>query len=174
MNIFVVEENPEDSAVALCDKHVPKMTVESVQMLVSSLRRHGAGDADMPLTAKGTPHKGGYANHPSTRWAGESRENYMWLFNHAVSLASEFEYRFGKKHACEAQLNFLEGMEILIPDIGQTPVALCVGEELQSTYGATHLPMSEATKVYREFYNHDKREFAKWEKGRIAPSWWVA
>ena len=67
MNIFFVDENPVVAAQSLCDKHQGKMLVESVQMMVSALRGHGATDADVPLTAKGTPHKGGYANHPSTR-----------------------------------------------------------------------------------------------------------
>ena len=37
MNIFVVNEDPSKAAVALCDKHVPKMIVETTQMLVSAL-----------------------------------------------------------------------------------------------------------------------------------------
>jgi len=174
MNIFVVSKDPYDSAVFLCDKHVPKMAVESVQMLVSALIRNGADKDSMPLTAKGTPHKGGYANHPSTRWVGDSRTNYEWLYAHAVALVNEFRYRFKKPHACEDQLNTIFGMESLIPDQGMTEVPLCVGEKLQSKFGATRLDVDAAVKVYREFYIEDKKEFAKWERGRDAPYWWVS
>ena len=74
MNIFVVDQDPVTAANSLCDKHVPKMIVETTQMLVSALRRHGASDDDVPLTKSGTPHKGGYPNHPATRWVGDSRK----------------------------------------------------------------------------------------------------
>ena len=51
-----------------------------------------------------------------------------------------------------------------------TDVALCVGEELQR--GRTHAPIDEAVNIYREFYRIDKADFAKWEKGTAAPTWW--
>ena len=172
MNIFVVNTDPEKAARELCDKHVPKMTLESVQMLVSALRRHGATDNDVPLTSKGTPHKGGYSNHPSTVWAGESLDNFNWLLDHAVALADEYTYRFGKEHACERQLYHVDEMKSFIPKGKLTDIALCVGEKLQNKYGFTHAPIDTATEVYIEFYLEDKASFAKWDKGRSAPNWW--
>ena len=86
MNIFVVNEDPSEAAVSLCDKHVPKMIVETTQMLVSALRRHGAGDEQVPLTKSGTPHKGGYRHHPATVWTGDSRGNAEWLLEHGFAL----------------------------------------------------------------------------------------
>lgn len=172
MNIFVVNTDPELAAIQLCDKHINKMTVETVQMLVSASRRHGATDSDVPTTSKGTPHKGGYANHPSTVWAGDSKDNFIWLFYHGLALAEEFKYRYGKEHACSAQLDVLENLVDKIPDNGPTDVALCVGPELQSRYGATHMPIQKAVEVYQTFYRQDKVEFAKWEKGRPSPTWW--
>lgn len=173
MNIFVVDTDPESAAKQLCDKHINKMTVETVQMLVSASRRHGASDKDVPITSKGTPHKGGYANHPSTVWAGDSRDNFMWLFFHGLALAKEFTYRYGKRHAGEDQLEVLSSLVDNVPDIGPTDVALCVGPELQSKYGSTHLPIELAVGVYRDFYKKDKADFAKWEKGRPSPNWWT-
>jgi len=172
MNIFVVETDPTSAAQSLCDKHVPKMTVESVQMLVSALRRHGATDNDVPLTAKGTPHKGGYSNHPSTRWAGDSSENFFWLFEHAVALCDEFSFRFNKEHACFKQLDKILESENFIPRGGLTDIALCVGEELHTKFGKTYAHIDEAVDIYREFYIIDKTDFAKWDKGRTFPSWW--
>lgn len=174
MNIFVVNTDPIEAAVSLCDKHVPKMTVESVQMLVSALRRHGAQDQDVPLTAKGTPHKGGYANHPSTVWAGETSENFDWLLTHAEALAQEFTFRFNKEHACLKQLDKIKKSAGFVPKGSMSNVALCVGPNLQEKYGATHLPMHDAVSCYREFYVLDKAEFAAWDKGRNAPNWWDA
>lgn len=173
MNIFVVEQDPVQAAQSLCDKHVPKMIVESVQMLVSALRRHGATDADVPLTAKGTPHRGGYTNHPSTRWAGDSLANFTWLFDHAVALCEEYTFRFGKEHACFRQLDAVVDAVSFIPDGGLTEVALCVGDVLHEKLGFKTAILCEAVDIYREFYILDKVGFAKWDKGRLAPSWWI-
>ena len=38
MNIFVLDKNPTIAAQMLCDKHVPKMIVESAQMLSTAHR----------------------------------------------------------------------------------------------------------------------------------------
>jgi len=170
MNIFVVDESPEKAAEALCDKHVPKMIVETTQMLVSALRRHGATDADVPLTKAGTPHKGGYHNHPATRWVGDSLTNAQWLLAHGYGLCEQFEFRFNKTHACYEQLVDVESTLARIPDQGLTDIALCVGEALQN--GRTHAPIAEAVDTYRNFYRIDKADFAKWEKGCDAPVWW--
>ena len=171
MNIFVVNEDPSKAAVALCDKHVPKMIVETTQMLVSALRRHGAGDEDVPLTKSGTPHKGGYKHHPATVWTGDSRGNAEWLLEHGFALCDEFEFRFNKTHACFQQLEKISQELDWIPDGKMTDVALCVGEEFQN--GTTHAPIEDAVSIYRDFYRYDKSEFAKWENDRPAPEWWL-
>ena len=59
MNIFITEINPKEASKSLCDKHVPKMCVETVQMLVSALRRNQWTDDLLPLTKAGKPHQGG-------------------------------------------------------------------------------------------------------------------
>ena len=38
MNIFVLDNDPVVAAQMLCDKHIPKMIVESAQMLSTSHR----------------------------------------------------------------------------------------------------------------------------------------
>ena len=76
MNIFVLHEDPRKAAQMMCDKHIPKMCVETAQMMASALRKHGATDNMMPLTKSGTPYKGGYANHPCTVWTGINQSNY--------------------------------------------------------------------------------------------------
>ena len=73
MNIFALSTNPWVAATMHCDKHVPKMVIEIFQQLGSAVRRHGATDSMMPLTQKGTPLRGGYHNHPCTRWTGDCR-----------------------------------------------------------------------------------------------------
>ena len=40
MNIFFLDKSPDLSAQYLCDKHVPKMLLESAQMLSTALHSH--------------------------------------------------------------------------------------------------------------------------------------
>jgi len=38
MNIFFLDKTPYKAALALCDKHVPKMLLESCQMLSTAVQ----------------------------------------------------------------------------------------------------------------------------------------
>ena len=38
MNIFILDRNPVKAAQMLCDRHIPKMIVESAQMLSTAHR----------------------------------------------------------------------------------------------------------------------------------------
>ena len=40
MNIFILDKSPEKSAEFLCDKHVPKMLLESCQMLSTAIQNY--------------------------------------------------------------------------------------------------------------------------------------
>ena len=162
MNIFVLDENPFDAAVMLCDKHVPKMVVESAQMMASAVIRHGAEDSQLPLTQKGTPYKGGYRNHPCTVWAGVNRSNYCWLADHAITLCAQFVKRFDKVHACAEPILTLTSLMDVIPQGRLTSFAQAMPDECKN---------EDAVKAYRTYYK--TKTFAKWEKGTNPPSWWL-
>lgn len=164
MNIFVLHEHPVTSAKMYCDKHVPKMVVEMLQQLGSAVIRHGATPDMMPLTKKGTPLKGGYHNHPCTRWVGDSRENFYWACDHALALCTEYTKRFGKTHFCEKGIEQLFTMAAVIPTGDLTPFALAMPQEYQLVF------FNDTVTAYREYYH--SKEFAKWEKGTPAPDWW--
>ena len=105
MNIFLVDKDPVVAAQALPDAHIRKMPIETVQMLVSGLARHDI--THDVLTKAGTVHKGGYKNHPSTRWCGDTRSNWLWLLAHGFALCDEFEHRYGKQHFAATQMDTL-------------------------------------------------------------------
>ena len=167
MNIFVLDENPAVAAQMMCDKHIPKMLVESAQMMASALRRHGLGDEDLPLTRRGTPYKGGYTHHPCTRWAGDSYENFMWLYQHAEAISSEYIKRFGKRHLTRRAIREMNETfhkySFAFNKNGLTPFAQAMPNQYKNT---------DAVKAYRDYYKADKAYFAKWEKGTPAPNWW--
>ena len=181
MNIFVLDSNPTIAATMMCDKHIPKMVLESAQMMAQALRRHGATDEQMPLTKSGTPYKGGHPHHPCTVWAGDSRDNFAWLANHAHKLMHEFYQRFGKEHACTLPIIQMTNMEEMIPEGDLTPFALAMPDDYRpveieddNTFSnpLSHASGIDAVDAYRRYYH--TKTFAKWEKGRPAPTWWSA
>lgn len=162
MNIFVLDRNPIRASEMMCDKHIPKMVVESAQMMASALRRHGAIDRQMPLTKSGTPYKGAYKHHPCTVWAGDSWHNFDWLANHAIGLLGEYYMRFGKEHACSEAIGQMNGMSWRLPNGRLTPFAQAMPDEFKQ---------EDAVQAYRAYYH--SKTFAKWEKGTPAPDWWM-
>lgn len=163
MNIFVLDNDPRTAAEYMCDKHIPKMIVETFQMMGSALRRHGATDDQMPVTQAGKPLKGGYHNHPCTKWVGDSICNFVWTGIHGVALCDEYMLRYRKVHSCDIKIRRMSDMMDMLPNIPQTPYALAMPDEYKS---------EDAIDSYRRYYIMDKSRFAKWEKGREAPHWW--
>jgi len=145
----------------MCDKHIPKLLLESAQMMAQALRRHGATDDMMPLTKSGTPYKGGHKHHPCTVWVGDTRDNFVWLANHASALCHEYLSRFGKVHACEQPILHMIKMYRMIPFGGLTRFAQAMPDEYRDI---------NAVKAYRAYYH--SKTFAKWDKGTPTPDWW--
>ena len=166
MNIFVLDEDPVKSAQAMDCVRVPKMIVESAQMMASALRRWGATDEQMPLTKAGRPYLGGYKNHPCTIWAGDTFSNFDWLCRHAVGLLIEHRNRFGKKHACSGPIvHMISNTPNNIPDGELTVFAQAMPDEFKQ---------ENAVKAYRAYY-HSKMYSAGGVHYRHTspPDWWM-
>ncbi len=163
MNIFILSRNPYVSATYMCDKHIPKMIIESAQMLASALRRHGARDGEMPLTQKGTPFGNAFPNHPCTRWVGDNKMNFTWLLHHAYALLDQYKLRYGKNHATGTAIRWMGNMDALLPwGNNNYDFALAMPDQYKRK-----CPVES----YRLYYRTEKARFAKWEKGVPKPYW---
>ncbi len=168
MNIFILNNDPQLAAQDHCDKHVVKMHVEGVQMLVSVLQRWKCNPA--VYTKGGTIHKGGYANHPCTLWAGDSLANFKWLLEYTEALCREHTHRYGtypvSYQQCETIRSYLPLMEEIFKYNGLmclTPFAQAMPDCYKD---------DDAVVAYREYYAKDKAAIAKWAKNRPAPGWY--
>ena len=147
MNIFVLDANPAYAAQAHCDKHVPKMILESAQML---------------STVLGGPYKPTHANHPCTQWVAESRQNAEWLWLLADALNCEYKDRFNHERnhkswdAIEPSWRAIK----TLPDVGLTPFAQAMPEEFKC---------DDAVDAYRAYYK--SKPFAQW-RHTVEPYWW--
>lgn len=153
MNIFVLDNDPATAAQAQCDRHVVKMVLESAQLM--------SGCYVEPPSF--SIYKKTHLNHPCAVWARSSAENFAWLGQHALALAAEYTYRYGKKHASE---DLLRKMVESPPDLrsaGLTPFAQAMPDEYRSP---------NTVEAYRRYYVGGKRAIASWKKTRSAPEWW--
>jgi len=181
---FDGEPCPIMSAHYLCDQHVVKLAVEEVQMLTSALLNNGAPADLMPYTKRGTIHKGGYRNHPMTRWTGATRQNFMWALTHAQAICDQFRIRYGKEHFAQKQIAWIRdcrvtdgkrtyGLINYIPLHNEmTAFPRCVNQSQGRNLDLLDESNYSTVMAYREFYIREKRGFAKWTKGVPAPNWW--
>lgn len=166
MNIFVLDLSPRIAARYHCDKHVVKMAVESIQMLVGVLNRYGI-EHDV-CTKAGNMHKGGYHNHPCTLWAGDSRDNFDWLLSLTHELVEEHERRFSTVPFARQQWyrvwrSASPHLWDMLPDVGVTPFILAMPTQ--------YIVPGDPVTSYRNYYKGEKAYFAKWKLG--PPLWWL-
>lgn len=184
MNIFYLHDDASIAAQMMCDKHIPKMIVEAAQMLSTAHRMLDGTETRKPSKSgkrmvkyysypdsylENVIYKAVHFNHPSTVWTRESDKNYMWHYNHFIALGEEFEMRFGKLHKTILLLkDILSKIPKNIPKTNTiTPIRLAMKAYPEC------IVENDGVQSYRNFYLADKREFAKWEKGRQAPTWWT-
>ena len=164
MNIFFLHKDPQWAANALCDKHVPKMLLESAQMLSTAVRRY---EEDTDTTPLAEPiYKSAYPNHPMTKWVGETKGNFTWALENAVFISQEYCKRFNKLHKSSAVINTIYDNNYIddIPDGFFKEPPQCMPDEYKDKDYIT---------AYRKYYQGAKAYFAKWERGVAAPEWWV-
>jgi len=180
MNIFALSPVPEVAAKWHCDKHVPKMIVESAQML-STAHRVLDGILDRRPSKSGKTrvkyweleddredilYKAVHVGHPCTVWTMESHSNYKWHYELFKYLCKEYTHRYGKKHLSEKLLlNVLKKTPKNIKKSYMTPYALAMGSNPEC------MDYDDPIGSYQNFYQTKQQRFSmKWTKREI-PHW---
>ena len=157
MNIFVLDRDPNVAARMHCDKHVPKMILETAQMLSTAHHVYDTPQAQFV-------YKKAHLNHPCTIWVRDSVDNYQWAYDLFRALNDQFEARRGKTHLSWTKLGQILSETPPLPSCGLTPFAQAMPD---------HYKQADAVEAYRAYYKGDKAPFAKWEWPTAqTPSWW--
>ena len=183
MNLFILDYNPVTAAQLQCDKHVPKMIVESAQML-STAHRMLDGELGKRRSKSGKTmvrywehpsnnwekilYKAVHTGHPCTVWTMESSDNYFWHYNHFKALCDEYTYRYSKLHKSDRELReILSNLPSNIPRGNLTSFKLAMSSNPECMF-------SDAVKSYRAFYQTKQERFKMvWSK-RSIPEWFNA
>lgn len=186
MNIFFLDNCTKTCAEQHVDKHVVKMILEYAQLL-STAHRILDGVEYLDKTANGRNikrwklddpklesilFKASHINHPSAKWARESKANYRWLASLLNCLCSEYTHRYGKIHSVERS-----GLaEILRYAFPNNFPEYKTGEPSRTDPPPA---MPDECKVpgnsiqsYHNYYIMKKNHFAKWTK-RDVPEWYT-
>jgi hypothetical protein len=150
MNIFVLDTNPQQAAEWHCDKHVVKMPLETAQILSAVHWRYG----------NEAPYKPTHERHPCTLWAGQTVENYVWLWKLGLALCKEYTHRYDKQHGCERVIQLLRMPPLMLTTRGFTPFAKAMPEQYISY---------DAVASYQSYYVNEKARICKWTRRNIPP-----
>ncbi len=150
MNIFVLDEDPRQAARYLCDSHCVKMVLESAQLM--------AAVANIPEIAR----PDSVARHPCALWAGATRSNYDWLYEHWDENLREYTRRYRKSHFYERYRPLIWEGRFRIPDGPMTPHAQAMPWWIRCE--------GDAVTAYRIYYAVEKARLARWRHGET-PAW---
>lgn len=157
MNIFVLDRDPIKAAQYLCNKHITKMLLESIQMLSFPYPDY------IQKPYKGQSHY----NHPCSQWARKCENNFEWLLQHTQAISDEYAHRYNRVHNWTWIVDwFADSYAILnLPRFNNiTPFHLSMPDQYKT---------SDPIESYRNYYVGDKSKFAKW-KIRQPPDWYIA
>ena len=159
MQVFLLDYDPRRAAACLCDVHVIKMPLETMQIIETHLALHGCEHLYAPYQPGGR-----------FRRACENPAVFQWMLRYAVALRGEHRYRFhtdapGRIPQIMDSSRF---HELFVPD---PPMPL--PGDFAMSFGKWHTEVSDPVAAYREYYRYKKSVFKKpWRyTGREEPIW---
>jgi len=156
MNIFATDDDPVLSAWNLDDKRLPKMILETAQLLSTAVWKIEGRECGL--------YKPTHTGHPCTLWTMAATDNFMWLVNHGEALNTEYRYRFEAPDH-KSVLIIRRALDVVdrynFPRIDRTEFANC-------TNLTGNIPV---VKLYRQYMIQSKWGLdATWRK-RGRPEW---
>lgn len=163
MNLFILSDNKELSAIYHTDKHIVKMPTETAQMLSFAYHLPTLWNKDKPdfIMAFSKTHN----LHPCSIWMQKSLSNWNYTAEFGLELYKEYQHRFNKpdKHQRARKIfEFALSNPPQIADIGLTKFAEAMPEESK----IHPCPILN----YRNYYRVWKNHIFKWSK-RDTPDW---
>jgi hypothetical protein len=163
MNIFILDEDVEKSAIYHTDKHIVKMPTELAQMISFVYHDKEIWNGEVPDFIMGFSKT--HYKHPCSIWIRDSLSNFLYASKLGFELWKEYQFRYNKldKHLRAIQIfDFALNNPPKIKDKGITKFALAMDDE----YIISQCPIE----CYRNYYIRGKSHLHSW-KNRDIPSW---
>lgn len=160
MNLFILDNDKELSAIYHTDKHIVKMPTETAQMISFLYHDKELWNKDIPSCIMGFS-KAHY-KHPCTIWIKESRANFEYACRFGLELYKEYQFRYNKPDKHQRARDIFEFALNNPPNLsskGLTPFAQAMDVQ--------YLKFTCPIENYREYYRVGKQHLHKWTKRDI-------
>lgn len=159
MNIFITNPDPTLSAIALDNRRLVKMVLETAQLLSTTCHMLQLHDSGL--------YRKTHWNHPCAVFARKSLPNFKWLVEHGLALAQEFEHRFSKVHASEENilLCYRVVMDAVADNRGLTAGWQETCNELIFSFNCSGFDTGDLFEDYRLCMRR------KWDTDSMPPKW---
>lgn len=167
MNIFILHSDPDNAARVHCDKHVPKLTLEAVQIANTGL--HLAG-ADSHAFYNATHKK-----HPWCKFAAKSFDHFQFVRERAHALGREFQCRYDGYHSSheKSAQNWTESdLTELSERLGRADSASVWSDIPQAM--PDKYQQCDPVRAYRDYYRAEKVPQFSYERADSPMIRWVA
>lgn len=172
MNLFILDEDPVESARQYCDIHTTKIILEAAGCMCAAHWEHGfplRESSPLPLRI-GQYRSASHHNNHVTQWVRESAGNYLWTAQHAIELCNEYSSRYHlrtglhRRHASEPIVQWLaDNVPFDVPHGPRAPFTLATTPECYS---------HDAVATYWVYYVAFKRHLTTWKW--TATPWWYS
>jgi hypothetical protein len=177
MNLFVIDAHPSVAARNLSDQHIPKMILETAQILDGGTRpiMHNLQPGRDHQIVKIPP------SHRDNRCIHSASCSFVWDYAwvHFQSLLVEFQHRFGHRHAYHNR-RLLDALlnrgRICKPHMNLRGFYLAMPDAHKLLHGSSYTDsVAEAVLAYRSYYAAEKTTYGggKPSTWRRCPPYWL-
>jgi hypothetical protein len=166
MNIFVLDDTLEESAMYHVDKHVVKMPVEAMQIASTAMYAQNLAEDYCRASPAHKLYKPTHVNHPIVQWASKSHKNLYDVVLYGMYVGKEYSHRYPRLHATVPILHLLHSYLIDAVDEWATfngfdGMPQCMPDEFK---------LHNTVASYRNYYAIAKSHIHKWTN-RPTPQW---
>jgi hypothetical protein len=187
MNLLILDQDPVQAAVALCDQHL-NTKIKETSLIIATAWYRNSIHSGMRVLPEYSWNKTG---DNTVKWVAETVPNYSWACTYGLALLTEYNSRFKKQHKkyedihwlCENPPAFLWVPQMDGPAFTNFPVFQRIvinsapDPDVRSPFVIkvpTALRSDDPVFSYRLYYSVAMERTAKWTRGTPPPSWWKA
>lgn len=158
VNAFWLDHDCSQTARWLVDRHVCSSLFECSMVLTTAVQLNGHDGTDLYFS---------YENHPLTRWAADSHENWTKLYEYTEHAHEEWRYRWDHDQAYHASWVTVLSLDDEV--IGELDWPSEEGGDPPQLTG--RWKAHDYVDAYRLYYANEKRALFSWTKDRNPPPW---
>lgn len=158
VNAFWLDRDLDQTARWLVDRHVSSSVFECSMVLTTAVQLNDYDGTDLYFT---------HENHPLTRWAADSHENWTMLYEYTEQAHEEWRYRWDHDEAYHASWVTVLSLD----DEAVENLDWPGGEGRDPPQLTGRWKARDYVDAYRLYYANEKRALFSWAKDRTPPPW---